>query len=68
MSDNTLGYVGKAIRSRHGWNGLRYIHRWATGAQELIFSGEDQAARWAERETREGRPTKVTHAPKRGHV
>lgn len=62
--NNTLGYRGKAVKSRHGWNGLRYIHRWATGAEELIFTGPAHADRWAEARTAEGHPTTVTHDPR----
>jgi hypothetical protein len=58
---NTLGYVGKAIKSRHGYPGLRYIHSWDTGAQELIFKDKDHAEKWAAREDSQGRPTAVSH-------
>ncbi len=42
----TLGYRCKATVTRHGAKGFVYVHRWATGYQELIFESHRQAAKW----------------------
>jgi hypothetical protein len=58
---NELNYVGLARKRDHGCHGLRYIHRWPTGAQELVFRHQQHATNWAEAETKAGRPTQVRH-------
>jgi hypothetical protein len=42
----TLGYLGIATVARHGATGYRYRHRWATGAQDLVFESHSQARKW----------------------
>lgn len=47
MSQGTLGYAGKATTSRDGAHGVVYVHRWPTGAQELVFPTHLAARQWA---------------------
>ncbi len=42
----TLNYQGVAVKTIHGYNGVRYIHNWATGYQELVFSSHEAAQKF----------------------
>ncbi len=43
---DSIAYVCKATVARHGAKGVLYRHRWATGAQDLVFESHRQAAKW----------------------
>ena len=43
---DTLNFVRVARESKDGSNGFIYIHSWATGWQELIFSSKEDAESW----------------------
>jgi hypothetical protein len=43
---HSIGYLGKAAKSRHGADGLRYRHAWSTGFQDLIFPSHDAAVQF----------------------
>jgi hypothetical protein len=58
---NELNYMGTARKAQHGHHGLRYLHRWATGYQVLVFRHQQHASDWAAVETAAGRPTRVQH-------
>jgi hypothetical protein len=55
----TLGYGRRALKAQDNKDGLLYIHRWATGHQELIFDDEAEAERFAKAEN-----LKLTHKRK----
>ena len=48
MRNETLNFVRVARESKDSHNGFLYIHNWATGFQELIFSSEEAAETWIE--------------------
>lgn len=45
-NQETLTYLRKATHSKDNADGLLYLHKWATGYQELIFPDEVAAQRW----------------------
>jgi hypothetical protein len=53
----TLTYIRAARRQHDGYDGVLYVHAWATGAQELVFADHEAAERWAQAERDAGRAT-----------
>ena len=46
MKNETLNYVRVARKSKDSYDGFLYIHTWATGFQQLIFSSKEAAQTW----------------------
>jgi len=47
-STETLSYWRVARKQKDGENGFLYIHKWATGHQQLIFPTHEAAERFRE--------------------
>ena len=43
---DTLNFVRVATEAKDTHSGFLYIHNWATGWQELIFSSKEAAESW----------------------